>query len=164
MKGKVHINLKNVAFWILGIGVSIICILFILQHTGVIMNHAQSNLLESIQSVQDDALTRYKFIAYNSQKNAIEAEAQRAREKQIAEQKMNEIACNTPEADTPCDENQILTKNEYGEPVYIIERGDTLAAISAKVLYSVDELAEYNKIKNVNLIYADSALRVPNEN
>ena len=162
MKGKVHINLKNVVFWILGVSISIICILFILQHTGVIMNRAQNNLLESIRSVQDDALARYKFIAYNSQKDAIEA--QHTREKQIAEQNMNEIACNTPEADTPCDENQILTKNEYGEPVYIIERGDTLAAISAKVLYSVDELAEYNKIKNVNLIYADSALRVPNEN
>lgn len=160
MKGKVYINLKNVVFWILGISISIICILFILQHTGIIMNHAQNNLLESIRSVQDDALARYKFIAYNSQKDAIET--QRAREKQIAEQNMNEIACNTPEADMPCDENSVLTKNEYGEPVYIIERGDTLAAISAKVLYSVDELAEYNKIKNVNLIYEDSALRVPN--
>ena len=47
--------------------------------------------------------------------------------------------------------------------VYHIQKGDTLSGISDKVCYSVDELAKYNKISDVNLIYAGSSLRVPNE-
>lgn len=45
--------------------------------------------------------------------------------------------------------------------VYDIKRGDTLSKISGEVLYSVDALAAYNHIRNVNLIYAGSTLRVP---
>ncbi len=45
--------------------------------------------------------------------------------------------------------------------VYIVKKGDTLSAVSGIVGYSVDELAEYNHIKNVNLIYIDESLRIP---
>lgn len=48
-----------------------------------------------------------------------------------------------------------------GNAIYLIEKGDTLSYISGKVGYSVDELAEYNHIKNVNLIYEGSSLRIP---
>ena len=43
------------------------------------------------------------------------------------------------------------------ETVYVIQNGDTLSYISEQVGYSVDELAEYNHIADVNLIYSDSA-------
>lgn len=49
-----------------------------------------------------------------------------------------------------------------GTVVYHIQWGDTLCEISTLLGYSVDELAEYNHIKDVNLIYAGSVLRVPN--
>lgn len=48
-----------------------------------------------------------------------------------------------------------------GNMVYIVKKGDTLSAVSGIVGYSVDELAEYNHIKNVNLIYIDESIRIP---
>lgn len=47
------------------------------------------------------------------------------------------------------------------ETVYIIQEGDTLSYISGQLGYSVDELASYNKIEDKNLIYSNSALRLP---
>jgi LysM repeat protein len=54
-----------------------------------------------------------------------------------------------------------IVKDADGTLVYMIQPGDTLAKISAAFGYSADELANYNQIRNVNLIYANSALRVP---
>ena len=45
--------------------------------------------------------------------------------------------------------------------VYTIQEGDTLTRLSAAFGFSVDELANFNKIRDVNLIYADSSLRIP---
>lgn len=45
--------------------------------------------------------------------------------------------------------------------VYIIQHGDTLSELSATLGYSVDELAQYNNIRNVNRIYTGSILRLP---
>lgn len=47
------------------------------------------------------------------------------------------------------------------DEVYIVQRGDWLSTISAQYGVSVDQLAEFNGIKNPNLIYTGSALRVP---
>lgn len=47
------------------------------------------------------------------------------------------------------------------DEIYIVQWGDTLTSISAKYGISVDMLAEYNHIRDVNLIYADSAMLVP---
>lgn len=51
--------------------------------------------------------------------------------------------------------------NSDGDVIHLITQGDTLSKISAQYGVSVDQLAEYNGIRDVNLIYADSALRVP---
>lgn len=48
----------------------------------------------------------------------------------------------------------------WTDTVYVVQPGDTLASVSRKFGISVDMLAKYNQIKNVNLIYANSALRV----
>lgn len=48
------------------------------------------------------------------------------------------------------------TEKEY----YTVKRGDTLSAIAAKYNTNVSQLAEWNNIKNVNLIYAGQLLRV----
>lgn len=48
-----------------------------------------------------------------------------------------------------------------GNKWYHIVWGDTLCKISSGLHFSVDELAEYNHIRNVNLIYAESDLRIP---
>ena len=59
-----------------------------------------------------------------------------------------------------CD-NPLIQVDEYGNRYYHIVWGDTLCKISSELHYSIDELAEYNHIRNVNLIYAESDLRIP---
>lgn len=45
--------------------------------------------------------------------------------------------------------------------VYIVQKGDTLSDISGKLGVSVDRLAQANSLKNVHLIYTNSALAIP---
>ncbi|MCY1718535.1 LysM peptidoglycan-binding domain-containing protein [Microbacterium sp. SL62] len=47
------------------------------------------------------------------------------------------------------------------DTVYVIERGDTLTSISAKLGVSVDAIAEYNAVKDVDVISEGAALRTP---
>lgn len=54
-----------------------------------------------------------------------------------------------------------VIQTEDGTHVYLIAPSDTLISLSAAFGYSVDELANFNQIRNVNLIYANSALRIP---
>ena len=68
--------------------------------------------------------------------------------------------------------DDITTENGYiglnyvdidvdGSVVYHINKGDTLSEISGKLGYSVDSIADENEIRNPNLIYEGSSLRVP---
>lgn len=56
-------------------------------------------------------------------------------------------------------ENVVLT--EDGRTIYYIQKGDTLSSISSITGVSVNELAEFNHIYNVNMIFADSSLQIP---
>lgn len=47
------------------------------------------------------------------------------------------------------------------DTVYLIQNGDTLTSISAKLGMSVDAIAAYNAVRNVNVINAGAVLRVP---
>lgn len=58
-------------------------------------------------------------------------------------------------------DEKLLTVADNGDIIYKIQKGDTLSYISSVFGYSVDELAEYNQIKNVNLIYSNSSIRIP---
>jgi len=60
-------------------------------------------------------------------------------------------------------ENPRVSVDADGNYYYHIVWGDTLCKISSDLHYSVDEIADYNHIRNVNLIYAESDLRVPND-
>ena len=51
--------------------------------------------------------------------------------------------------------------NDDGELVYRIEWGDTLCKLSSVFNSTVEELAKENEIKNVNLIYAGHAMKLP---
>lgn len=48
-----------------------------------------------------------------------------------------------------------------GSPVYDIKPGDTLTSISHEFGFSVDQIANLNQIRDVNVIYAGSSLRIP---
>lgn len=54
-----------------------------------------------------------------------------------------------------------VTFDVDGNLVYLVKAGDTLTQVSRLTGYSVQELAEYNHIENVNLIYANQAIRIP---
>ena len=57
--------------------------------------------------------------------------------------------------------NPDIDDQSFTGKIYYIERGDTLAKISAATGVSVDRLVAANDIVNPNLIYAGSALEVP---
>ena len=58
-------------------------------------------------------------------------------------------------------DNEYIVLDVDGNLIYLVEKGDTLTDVSSRISYSVDEIAEYNHIKDVNLIYAGETLRVP---
>lgn len=73
-----------------------------------------------------------------------------------------QITTITSEVDTHnTTESNLNNKNKKSKKIYYIKSGDTLCGISTSTGYSVDEIAELNKIRDVNLIYADSVLRIP---
>lgn len=69
-----------------------------------------------------------------------------------------------PDAGTagePSNPDDWITIQSDGSRTYLIRPGDTLCLISKRVGYSVDELTKLNAIKDVNLIYSGSVLRLP---
>lgn len=52
--------------------------------------------------------------------------------------------------------------NECGKVLYTIKRGDTLTKIANEFDTTVSEIVSLNNIKNPNLIYAGTTIRVPN--
>lgn len=85
---------------------------------------------------------------------------------------VEENTVETSDTEVSADDSEAVTYPYYigtefvivdpdGNMVYIVKKGDTLSAVSGIVGYSVDELAEYNHIENVNLIYIDESLRIP---
>lgn len=64
--------------------------------------------------------------------------------------------------DAGVDPSRVIMSDD-GTWVYLIEHGDTLTKLSAAFGYSVDELADFNHVRDVNLIYAESALRIPGQ-
>ena len=57
--------------------------------------------------------------------------------------------------------NEYIVVDIDGTMVYLVSKGDTLSKVSGRIGYSVQELAEFNQIDNVNLIYEGQTLRVP---
>lgn len=47
------------------------------------------------------------------------------------------------------------------DTIYNIQRGDTLTSISAKLGVSVDAIAEYNAVRDINVISEGAVLRLP---
>lgn len=56
---------------------------------------------------------------------------------------------------------EFVVVDPEGNMVYLVQKGDTLSELSGILGYSVDELAEYNQIRDVNLIYVAESLRIP---
>jgi hypothetical protein len=61
----------------------------------------------------------------------------------------------------PPERGSAPTNAQPSDTVRYIHWGDTLSQISLETGVSVDRLAQYNAIPMVDLIYAESALRVP---
>lgn len=72
-------------------------------------------------------------------------------------------ADNIPESGTLPNYSSICVKDNDGNWVYIVKRGDTLSKVSGMVGYSVQELASYNHIRNIHRIYVGQSIRIPHE-
>ena len=57
----------------------------------------------------------------------------------------------------------ICVDGENNNKIYLIKKGDTLTKISKCTGFSVDKIANLNEIRDVNLIYADSTLQIPEQ-
>ena len=60
--------------------------------------------------------------------------------------------------DRDSDQPEVTTPKDR---VYVIARGDTLTRISSQLEMSVDSIAEYNAIRDANVINEGAVLRVP---
>ncbi len=58
------------------------------------------------------------------------------------------------------DEN-FENNSDLGHNIYVVQRGDTLSELAIKFNTTVNEIAEINNIKNVNLIYIGEKIRIP---
>ena len=59
------------------------------------------------------------------------------------------------------EENDDETRPPLDLIIHDVIWGDTLSKISLEYGVSVDEIAEFNLIRNVNLIYSGSSLQIP---
>ena len=71
------------------------------------------------------------------------------------------LSNSTPADETKKYDNKNIKFDDDGTAIYYVQKGDTLSYVSSVTGYSVDSLAEYNGIFNVNVIYAGSAIRIP---
>lgn len=119
--------------------------------------YADSSLQSQMQMIGEyrDALDAYKLL--KGAESSEETPGVVAPENQGDTQKLMESV----EA-AGLDPSNIIEDMD-GTSVYLIQPGDTLSQISAAFGYSVDKLANFNEIRNVNLIYANSALQIPKD-
>lgn len=78
----------------------------------------------------------------------------------------NSEASDEEESSEPKESEEKNTEAEErpSKPViHIVQPEDTLSSISAQYGVSVDAIAKANKIRDVNLIYDDSALKIPQD-
>lgn len=68
-----------------------------------------------------------------------------------------------PESGTLISLVDVCVRDSDGHWVYIVKANDTLSYISGLVGFSVQELADFNNIENVNLIYGDQVIRLPHD-
>lgn len=73
------------------------------------------------------------------------------------EDQSNQSEPNDDTGEAPAGRNAVRPQTQ----VYIIQRGDTLTAISGDTGVPIDLLVEKNRIKNPNLIYAGASLLIP---
>lgn len=98
-----------------------------------------------------------------SEQNKSEYENENSDDISVQSVQNNNSPKNPIEDENTIKNNKYVVLTETGDAVYYINSEDTLSYISSVTGYSVDELAEYNCIRNVDLIYAGSALRIPDE-
>jgi len=133
--------LKNILIVGVGFALVIICTFGFFNATQMITAHMQEQTQTEINVSQEKALSYYE------RKLAHLENTPTAVTKSLGAEAMSTNSVTIPEPNEPI--------------VYDIETGDTLTAISAQHGYSVDELANYNQIRDVNLIYNHSVLRIP---
>lgn len=148
-KGK---NVKVNILYSIGVVVIVLGVVFLTYNAADnIVSSASDNIPMSVSTTLREYSTTMQSDVNNTTDELTSAQTPDT----TKEQTNDDIKSSTVEND------DCVYVNEDGDVVYSIQKGDTLCEISDKFGYSVDEIAEYNRIRNVNLIYADSSLRIP---
>lgn len=171
---------KNILLYVLsGVGaISLsLCLLFIgfsaleSQQTGY---HLNQHTVSQINAIIDANLKNH-IVSTTSINNKVIKDKTESDTKPITSDADNQIASTkdkdkvwkyapfSKETLEACEIDIFRLRKQDGLWVYLIEYGDTLAKLSKAFGYSVDELANFNQIRDVNLIYANSSLRIPNK-
>lgn len=128
---------------------SLLCIvmlgLILVYFCNSIVTTLQHNTDKQIVLTREEALRFYnKLLIDNSDKDVVFSVSPGANEVGNNSQSTSDKQANVP--------NPLI---------YFIDDGDTLTSISARFGYSVDQIANYNQVRDVNLIYSNSVLRLP---
>lgn len=135
----------------------------------------QENSLESKDSTEDsnESLNNNSFDSDKKSEASTgsDSEGVKENEKKNEDSKSSNV---TNEADNQSNNNKYQSEmvkqleadpnahmNKDGNWYVVVKPGDTLTSISRKYGYSVDQLAQFNKIQNVNLIYVNSSIVLP---
>lgn len=149
---------KNVKVNILcGIGVVVI-VLGIVFLTYNAADDIVSNASDNMSMAVFTAVTEYSTTMQSDVNDTADELTSAQTPETTKEQTNDDVNSSTVENNDDC-----VSVSEDGDIIYSIQKGDTLCEISDKFGYSVDEIAEYNQIRNVDLIYADSSLRIPSK-
>lgn len=121
------------------------------------VNNMQSQAASVVQSVSDETVSVYKQ-ALSTYKANYEKAVAKGQTPALVVPSGTSIASIVEQLGV---DPSLIRQDTDGTYIYLIQSGDTLSKLSAVFGYSVDEIANFNQIRNVNLIYDGSALRIP---
>ena len=152
--------LKNISTIVVGSATVILCVLVMLFVIPTIKANVEYKHQEKLIATQEKVLSTYeKELAMNKKQSTANANININTNGGTATSTAN-ATTGSPGADTKQTDGS--TNSEPTTPsVYLIKPGDTLSDISAQHGYSVDAIANFNEIRDVNMIYSNSALRIP---
>lgn len=171
MKKNLKVNIICGVFVV----VVVAAIVFVVYNIGdnIILSTVRTQTTESVTQVVHTTVPETTTLSVTEPTSA-RSETTAAETEQ--EQTTDDVSSETPEStddkgrtDDRSEETEYPVDEKYfsiadnGDIIYQIQKGDTLSYISFVFGRSVDEIAEYNHIKNVNLIYADSSIRIPTD-
>ena len=161
---------KNAKLSILYFGLPIVCAAFIVFASHSVISKVKANADLGVSSLQSTMLSNYDK-TLQIQAGILNRYETKLKEALAKKETLPAISTNEKSskkakeikkaiAKEGLDDSRLIVDKD-GTYVYLIKWGDNLTKLSRIFGYSVDELADFNCIRDLNLIYAESSLRIP---